>query len=148
MRGDAHGTVERLAEARAIAGEIGATTLAQSVLDVAAAAATLAGDWERTAILFGAAERGAEVTGTQRDAADASFLLPRVEDARRALGAGGFAEAEAKGRALAPDAALALACERIDDATDGRHTAPVVDGAEGRRTAPAADAALRPTGRR
>ena len=110
MRSDGSAVGPRLAEARDITREIGSMTLGQSVLDVAAAAATLSGDWHRTAVLFGAAERIGEEAGSERDHADVSFLQPYIDDARRTLGPAAFAAAEAEGRALALEAALELAC--------------------------------------
>lgn len=120
MRSDADAVPPRLAEARAITREIGSMTLGQGVLDGAAAAATLCGDARRTAVLFGAAERIGEQAGSERDHADASFLVPYIEQARHALGPEAFAACEAEGRALALEAALDLACSPVTTAPPNR----------------------------
>ncbi len=106
-RGRAETVPDMLRETFAITLEVGSEPLAQSVLDVAAGLAAHVGRWDRAARLLGAAEAIARRLGFQRDAADAEFLRPLSAQARAALGAVAYAEAEAAGAALAHDAALA-----------------------------------------
>jgi predicted ATPase/class 3 adenylate cyclase len=106
-RGKVEAAPDMLRETIAITLEVGSEPLLQSVLDVAAGLAAQAGRWDRTARLLGAAEAIVRRLGFQRDAADAEFLRPLAAQARAALGAVAYAEAEAGGAALAHDAALA-----------------------------------------
>ncbi len=98
-----------LLEASAIVDEIGSRPLGQSVLEVCAGLSAFDREWERAARLFGAVEAQAEETGLHRDPADEAFLAPLVDRARQALGPAAFAVAEAAGRALGYDAAMAEA---------------------------------------
>jgi predicted ATPase/class 3 adenylate cyclase len=96
-----------LLEALTIADENRSKPAAQSVFEVAAGWAAARGDWPRAAHLFGVAEAHAEATGLRRDPADEAFLAPLIDKARDALGAKAFAGAEAAGRAVTRDEALA-----------------------------------------
>lgn len=98
-----------LLEVLAIVDEIGSKPVLQSALEVSAGLAATLGDCARAAELFGAAEAHAQRTGLQRDWADELFLAPLIAAARRTLGDGPFAAAEAKGRALAGEDAKAQA---------------------------------------
>ena len=95
-----------LLEALAIADEIGSKRTGQCVLEVSAGLAALREEWGAAARFFGAAQAQAEQTGLQRDPADEAFLAPRIDAARKALGASGFAAAEAAGHALGYPEAL------------------------------------------
>jgi tetratricopeptide (TPR) repeat protein len=98
-----------LREAAAIAAETRSKQVGQSVLEACAGLASMRGEWRLSARLFGAAEAEAARTSLRRDPADESFLSRRVEAARSALGAAGFAAAEKEGRALDYEEALAEA---------------------------------------
>jgi hypothetical protein len=80
---------------------------AQSVLEVCTGMASLGEQWDHAARLFGAAEAQASCTGIRRDPADDAFLVPFVAMARSALGPEAFGAAEAAGRALSYEEAIA-----------------------------------------
>ena len=94
-----------LLEVLDIVDEIGSKPALQSALEVSAGLAASRGEWRRAAEFFGAAEAHAGRTGLRRDSADEGFLAPLINAARRGLGEGPFAAAEAEGRTLADDAA-------------------------------------------
>jgi hypothetical protein len=98
---------DRLLGALVIAEEIGSKPTGQSVLEVSAGLASLRMEWPRAAHFFGAAEALAASTGLRRDPADEAFLTPLIAKARDAIGVAAFGIAEACGRALAYDAAMA-----------------------------------------
>jgi non-specific serine/threonine protein kinase len=106
-----------LAEAATVAADTRSKYVGQSVLEASAGLASLRGDWERCARLFGAAEAEAARTGLRRDAADEAFLAARVEAARKALGKAKFAGAEAEGRALSYEEALGAARAWVSETT-------------------------------
>ena len=105
------GSVERardlLREVLTIADETGSKTAWQSTLEVAAGLSVLRKEPERFARLYGAAEAQTLRTGIQRDPADAAFLQPLLASTRAALGEARFTAAEASGRALPFDGAIA-----------------------------------------
>ena len=103
-QGRTDGVDEMLLEALAIGGETGSMPTVQSVLEVSAGLAAIKGDWQRTALLFGAAEAQAARTGLRRDPADEAFLAPLVARARLAA-VSTFSGDETAGRALASDTA-------------------------------------------
>ena len=105
-----------LVEALAIAEEIGSKAAGQSVLEVCAGLAAQRGSFEHAARCYGAAEEQAAQTGLHRDPADEAFLAPLVDKARAALGVEAFDRAEAAGRALAYDTAIAEARAWLDKA--------------------------------
>jgi len=105
-RGHAGRARPMLVEALAIAEETGSKPVGQSVLEVCAGLAALQEEWDCAARFYGAAEAEAARTGIRRDAADESFLAPRVAKSREALGTTNFDAAEAGGRALAYEEAL------------------------------------------
>ncbi len=105
-RGSREAAAPMLLEALAIAEEIGSRRTGQCVLEVSAGLAALREEWNCAARLFGAAEAQAAQTGLQRDPADEAFLAPRIDRAREALAADGFAPAEAVGRAQSYEEAL------------------------------------------
>lgn len=108
-KGSSADALEPLAEALAIATGIGSKRAGQSALEVCVALHASDGEWERAATLFGAAEAQVTQTGLHRDPTDEAFLAPMIDRARQALGATAFAAAEAMGRALPYDAAVAQA---------------------------------------
>ena len=106
-RGSAGRARDLLRQVLAIAEETGSRPAGQSALEVAAGLAVLRQDPERCARLYGAAEAQTLRTGIQRDPADAAFLQPLLAKAREALGEPGFTVAEASGRALPFEQAIA-----------------------------------------
>jgi hypothetical protein len=58
----------------------------QATLDIVAGLNAASGRYDEAMQLFGAAEAQAERSGLRRDSADAAFLMPLIESARRALG--------------------------------------------------------------
>jgi predicted ATPase/class 3 adenylate cyclase len=94
-----------LAEAAAIAYDIGSKAVGQSVLEVSAGLAVVASEPGLAARLYGAAEHQAQDSGLHRDAADEAFLAPLIALARTRLG-GVFSAAENAGRCLTYDDAL------------------------------------------
>jgi hypothetical protein len=98
---------ELLQEALTIAEATGSRPAGQSALEVAAGLAALEKDVERFARLYGAAEAQMLRTGIRRDPADQAFLQPLLAESRAALGEQRFSSAEASGRALPFDQALA-----------------------------------------
>ena len=98
-----------LAEAAAIAETTRSKQVGQSVLEATAGLAALSQEWETCARLYGAAEAEAARTGLRRDPADDVFLARRIEAARAAMGVDSFSRAEAGGRLLAYDEAVASA---------------------------------------
>jgi predicted ATPase/class 3 adenylate cyclase len=110
-----HRARDRLLGALAIADEIGSKPIGQRVLEVSAGLASLRTEWPQAAHFFGAAEALATVTGLRRDPADEAFLAPLVAQARDAIGVAAFGAAEASGRALAYDAAMADVRSWLED---------------------------------
>jgi predicted ATPase/class 3 adenylate cyclase len=108
-RGAAARTAPMLLEVLDIAEAIGWRPAGQSVLEVCAGLAASGSQWEQAARFFGAAEAQMAETGLHRDPADEAFLIPLVARAREALGAAAFAVADAAGRALSYEAAMAEA---------------------------------------
>jgi predicted ATPase/class 3 adenylate cyclase len=76
-----------LGQALQVATSLGSQLVGQSTLDVLAGLCAVTGAHEMAARLYGAAEAQAERSGLRRDSADAAFLLPLIEQSRRALGA-------------------------------------------------------------
>ncbi|MEO5699096.1 MAG: tetratricopeptide repeat protein [Casimicrobiaceae bacterium] len=103
---EARGT---LLEALALAQGMGAKLMGQSALEVSAGIAAYSGDHATAARLFGATQAQAGETGVRRDPADEAFLAPLIVRAREQLGTTAFAAAEAEGKRLSYDAALAEA---------------------------------------
>jgi hypothetical protein len=106
-----------LLEVLAVSRSTGSRAALQSVLEVSAGLAMLTEDPERAARFYGAAEAMATDTGIRRDPADASFLMPRVDDARRRLGVEAFEACEKQGRALPAEVALQEARAWLEEAT-------------------------------
>jgi predicted ATPase len=108
---------EMLFEVTDIANAIGSQRVGLSVMEVSAGMGALCQDWERAAVFFGAAESQTSNTGIHRDPADEAFLAPLIEKTRNALGAAQFSAAEASGRALSYDEAMAEARAWLEKAT-------------------------------
>ena len=98
-----------LREVLSIATEIGSKPAALSALEVCAGLAAASKNWALAARVFGAAEEHTGKMGLRRAPADEAFLLPLITLARQALGEQAFSSAEADGRLLELDDALALA---------------------------------------
>jgi predicted ATPase len=96
-----------LLAALAIAEEIGWKNESQAVLENSAGLAACLGEWKCAARFYGAAEAQREQTRVHRDPADEAFLTPLIARAREALDGAAFAAAEAAGRALSYEDAMA-----------------------------------------
>jgi predicted ATPase/class 3 adenylate cyclase len=108
-RGARDGVARMLLEVQAIAEELGWKPAGQSMLEVCAGLAASRAQWEPAARFFGAAEAQTGKTGIHRDPADDAFLLPLIGIARAALGTEAFSAADAAGRGLSYDEAMAQA---------------------------------------
>ena len=100
-----------LCQALEVATALGSQQLGQSTLDVLAGLCAADGQHEAALQMFGAAEAQAERSGLKRDSADNAFLLPLIEQSRRALGeaaAGLLAEGKKLGYAEAVQRAAEL----------------------------------------
>ncbi|MEO8537654.1 MAG: tetratricopeptide repeat protein, partial [Betaproteobacteria bacterium] len=98
---------DMLVEVLRIVDESGLKPAALSLLEVSAGLAATCAQWTRAVRFFGVVEAQMAETGLHRDPADEAFLAPLIESALAHLGAGGFAEASAAGRALTYDQAIA-----------------------------------------
>ena len=96
-----------LLEVITIAQTTGSKPAGQSALEVCAGLAAVKSEWVRAARFYGAAESNTGKTGLQRDAADEAFLAPLMAKARRALDREPFDLAEASGRLLPYEEAIA-----------------------------------------
>jgi tetratricopeptide (TPR) repeat protein len=108
-RGLATQARDLLREALAIASETGSRTAGQTALEVSAGLAALQKEWELSANLYGAAEAQTLRTGIKRDPADEAFLQPLLAQTREALGESRFTLADASGRAMPFQQAMAEA---------------------------------------
>ncbi len=98
---------ELLLEVLGIVDDSGLKPAAQSLLEVTAGLASARGEWTHAARFFGAANAQTAETGLHRDPADEAFLAPFMASARETLGTASFTAADAEGRALAYDQAIA-----------------------------------------
>jgi hypothetical protein len=96
-----------LLEALSIDAEIGSKYYGPWLLEVSAGLAASLEERESVARFYGAAEAQLEESGSRREPADAAFLTPLIAATREALGEAAFAAAEAGGRALSYDEAMA-----------------------------------------
>jgi len=80
----------QLLEALTIARELGSVPAEKSVLEVAAGLGAQLGDFERAALLYGAAEAAGRQTGLRRDSADEAFLAPLIARAKDKMGSVAF----------------------------------------------------------
>lgn len=106
-RGSAGRARELLREVLTIANETGSQPAGRAALEISAGLAALQEEWERCARLYGAAEAQTLRTGIRRDPADEAFLQPLISNAREALGESQFTLAEASGRPLLFEQAIA-----------------------------------------
>jgi predicted ATPase/class 3 adenylate cyclase len=114
-RGSTESVPTMLLDVIAISSDIGSIPAGLSALDVCAGLAVKRKEWERSALFFGTAEEQAKKMGLHRDSADESFLMPRISEAREALGAAKFDAAEAAGRTLSYDDAMMKAQAWLED---------------------------------
>jgi tetratricopeptide (TPR) repeat protein len=98
-----------LLAALAIVEEIGWKNEGQAVLEDSAGLAVCLGEWKCAARFYGVAEAQREQTRAHRDPVDETFLMPLIAKTREALGEAAFAAAEAAGRALSYEEAIAEA---------------------------------------
>ncbi|HVE49495.1 MAG TPA: AAA family ATPase, partial [Casimicrobiaceae bacterium] len=98
-RGDVQRSSRLLREALNIALATGSQPAQLSAVEVSAGNAALRRDFERCAVLFGAAEMQTQRTGIRRDPADDAFVASWIDEARQRLGSR-FAELEIQGRSL------------------------------------------------
>lgn len=96
-----------LREVFVIVADTASRSAVQSALDVSVGLACLRREWSRAARYWGAAQALSDTIGVQRDPADEAFVAPMVAATRRALGATRFSAAEASGRELPFQAAVA-----------------------------------------
>ena len=96
-----------LIESLAISDELGSRRGRLVVMEVCAGLAAYLGQWPLAARFDGAADTHTVQMGRRRDIADAAFLAPFTDRARAALGTAGYAAAQAEGRALSYDEAVA-----------------------------------------
>jgi len=96
-------------EGFAIIEEIGSKRVGLAYLDCSTVLAAAVGDWERAARFHGATEALMEAMGYRREPTDEVSLVPFLGRAREALSAEAFAAAEAQGRTVLFDDAIAAA---------------------------------------
>ncbi len=106
-RGNRKNVSEMLREAFAIVEETGAKGTGGEMLQVSAGLAASVREWERAGRLYGAASAQFERLGLHRETVDEAFLAPLMERVREAMGGPAFAAAEAAGRALSYEEAIA-----------------------------------------
>jgi predicted ATPase len=99
-------------ESLAVAEELGSKRMVTH-LDFATGLAAAVGNWKAAAQLHGASGALAEELSYRREPADETSLAPFLARTRKALGAPAFAAAEAAGRALSFDEAIASARECV-----------------------------------
>jgi predicted ATPase/DNA-binding winged helix-turn-helix (wHTH) protein len=80
--------------------------MGEDLLEVAAGLASALGEYASAARFAGAALARMREGGSQREPVDEAFVAPLIERAMTALGSDGFAQAEAKGRALSHESAI------------------------------------------
>ena len=88
------------------------------MLPISAGLAAFLEEWRRAAQLYGAAIAQCEQIGLHIDPLDEAFLSPLMARAREVLGPAAFAAAEAAGRALSYDTALAEAHAWLENHPD------------------------------
>jgi tetratricopeptide (TPR) repeat protein len=113
-----------LGQALQAATSLGSQMVGQATLDMVAGLNAEAGQHSLAVQFFGAAEAQAERSGLRRDSADAAFLLPLIERARRAVGEAAAA-LQAEGAGWGYEDAIRRAAEllaRPVSASDGSIT--------------------------
>jgi tetratricopeptide (TPR) repeat protein len=119
VRADVAHARRLLVEALGIVEETGSRLAGQSLLEAVAGVAAAAEAWAAAARFYGAAEKEAAQYGLQRDRADEAFLAEQMTKVPVALGAETFANAEAAGRALPYEQALAEARAWLENPAPG-----------------------------
>ncbi|TMH66470.1 MAG: tetratricopeptide repeat protein, partial [Betaproteobacteria bacterium] len=109
QRGSADRVPEMLLEALEIADKAGFKRSVLIVLFHSIALATLLGEWERAARLYGWTEAQREETGLHREPTDELLLAPSLAQMQEALGMPAFHAAEVAGRSLSYDEIMAEA---------------------------------------
>ena len=104
-----------LRESIAIAERIGSKRAGIVQVECCLGLAALVGDWERAALMHGAAEALAEEMSQQREPMESLYLAPLIARTRDALGTEGFSAAERPGRRLSYEEAIAQARELVDE---------------------------------
>ncbi len=115
QRGSVDRVPEMLLEALEIADKAGFKRSVLIVLFHSIALATLLGEWERAARLYGWTEAQREETGLHREPTDELLLAPSLAQMQEALGMPAFHAAEAAGRALSYDEIMAEARKWLAD---------------------------------
>jgi non-specific serine/threonine protein kinase len=115
QRGSADRVPEMLLEALEIADKAGFKRSVLIVLFHSIALATLLGEWERAARLYGWTEAQREQTGLHREPTDELLVAPLLVQMQEALGTPAFHAAEAAGRALGYDEIMAEARKWLGD---------------------------------
>jgi tetratricopeptide (TPR) repeat protein len=108
-RGDTGRARSNLVEVLAIWKESSSELVGHILLDSATGLAARAGDMEEAARLYGATEAKMQRAGAGRPHADSLCVGPLIGEAKRKLGAVAFTLAEAEGRALTIEDAVAEA---------------------------------------
>jgi non-specific serine/threonine protein kinase len=101
-----------LGQALQVATVLGSQQLGQSTLDILAGLCAADGRHDAALQMFGAAEAQAERSGLKRGSADNAFLLPLIEQSRRALGAAA-ADVLSEGKAMGYAEAVRRAAELL-----------------------------------
>lgn len=96
-----------LVESLALWAEAHLKGMGKDLLEITAALAAAEGQWAAAARLFGAASTRLQEAGSHREPVDEAFIQPWMDRARAALGSAEFAAAEAQGRGLGYDEAMA-----------------------------------------
>jgi predicted ATPase/class 3 adenylate cyclase len=110
---DLDGARSKLQEAVRIGRRVGdKRNMAEAILGLACLAGDL-GDWNRVAVLHGAAQALLDQTGVPWDSADVRDRQESLDQARAALGDERFQRAYAHGTALSSDQAISLALDEI-----------------------------------
>jgi predicted ATPase/class 3 adenylate cyclase len=104
-----------LLEAFSIEAQIGAKHIGPLLLEICAGLAASYEEHVRSARFFGAAEEQLRALGSHREQADIAFLTPLLALTRKGLNSGAFAAAEAEGRALSYDDAVAAARTWVEE---------------------------------
>jgi tetratricopeptide (TPR) repeat protein len=106
-RGGGDAAPKMLAEALAIAQDVGSRALGSYALMAAACHAAFVGDWHRAARIYGAGVEQLKRLGLQMEVPDNAALQPLIDKTRVALGGAAFAIAEAEGVACTYEEAIA-----------------------------------------
>ena len=114
IRSEAQQVPTLLREVLGIAEDSGDRLAVQGTLDVCAALASMRAEHAIAARFYGMAERQLQEVGMQRDPVDAAFLAPWIATVRHELAPAAFDEANAAGRVVDYDTAVAAAYAWLD----------------------------------